>query len=364
MQLLRACVLMLAVLLLADARKSKKAKAKAHRRPNTGNADWQTLLRADDGRRAVDALLARAAGISGGGVALRQEPTEAVVARTLAATTDEWELYSLGASLLHEYSGDQGAVKLGLGLLAHVAGSGGQAATPAGEVSMGAKHKVMSNMMPCKEKGPGSPDCRPFSTLPLPPHPGEKARVRRAVDGWVGERLNGAAIGETISEDGADTDRMAITLLSREPFVATITGFITPDEAEQLVATAGAAISSRVPGGDLCVKPEREQSLARVSTAQSTHRTRHRAASPFRAVVRSRKFVYLFNQSVACFCTGSGAGWKGWGREPTQLDMLSSVSRWRGLPCNEHLNPGETHAASSLTRACILSPHRIEDCCC
>ena len=58
---------------------------------------------------------------------------------------------------------------------------------------------------------------------------------------------------------------MGVTLLSHEPLVATVSGFITPSEAADLVETATLAIKARLPGGDLCVKPGRTESLARVS---------------------------------------------------------------------------------------------------
>ena len=95
----------------------------------------------------------------------------------------------------------------------------------------------------------------------MPPRPGETARARRAVGGWVGEALAGLGVGQSVAADGG----MAVTLLSHEPLVATVSGFITPSEASGLVETAASSIKARLPGGDLCVKPGRTESLARVS---------------------------------------------------------------------------------------------------
>jgi hypothetical protein len=249
-----AGLLLASVVTVTDARKSK-SKLKAKSREGSlrhSTEDWQALLRAGEGRHAADVLLAKA-GTSGGAAVLQHMPTEAVVSRAAVTITDEWELYSLGAALLREYSGNQGPVKAGLAMLGHVAAQGGQAATPAHELSEGTKYKVMSNMMPCKEKGSNAADCHPFRTWPLPPQPEETARARRAVGGWIGEALAGATVSETVSVDGD----MNVTLLSQEPLIATVSGFISPDEASRLVDSASRAISSRLPGGDLCVKPVR-----------------------------------------------------------------------------------------------------------
>lgn len=261
--LLMASLLLVDIGTVADARKSKATpKSKSPRRStrSTTGIDWQALLRAGEGRRAADALLARV-GISGGVTALGREPTDVIVSRAMATSTDEWELYALGAVLLREYSGDQRCVKAGLALLGRIAAHGGPAATPADELGAGIKYKVMNNMMPCKEQGPDAPDCHPFRTLPMPPQPGETARVRRAIGGWVGESLAGATVGETVPAVG----EMVVTLLSQEPLIATVSNFITANEASRLVEITTSAINSRLPGGDLCVKPERTQSLARVS---------------------------------------------------------------------------------------------------
>ena len=145
MQLRLSVLLLFAALLLVDvgtvagARKSK-LKSKSSKLSKS-SADWQALLRAGEGRRAADILLARG-GISGGVAALHRERTEEAVSRVMGATTDEWELYSLGAVLIREYSGDQGCVKAGLELLARVAAQGGQASTPADELSVGTKYRL------------------------------------------------------------------------------------------------------------------------------------------------------------------------------------------------------------------------------
>ena len=181
----------------------------------------QGLVRGGDGRGAVRALLG-----SGGGGGLGSEPTDAALRRAVAAADGgEWQLYLLGAALLREHSGEKEAVKLAMALLKHGAEGGGSAATAALEVMEGAQHRVMANTAPCKQRAEG---CRPFSTLPAPPRPGEHTRIRRAVGGWLGERLDGAALGATARGTG-QSERMQARLLSREPFVATVDGFLSPE---------------------------------------------------------------------------------------------------------------------------------------
>ena len=259
-------LVLLLVLVLAtdsgDARKSKKAKAKA-RRGSGGSAggtlaDAQSLLRQGQGRAAAENLLV-ASGVSGGVAGLTSSKPGAV------ATEDEWELYMLGASLVREHSGSQAAVLAGVEVLKQVVRQAGQAATPAEELSAGTQHKIVGNTSPCKQSKT-SPACRPFSTVPLAPLPGEQARVRREVGGWVGEGLRGAALGEPVTVD-SDAEAVSVTLLSREPFVATVSGFLSPSESAHLVSATSQAIHSRTPGGDLCVKPERVGSLARARDA-------------------------------------------------------------------------------------------------
>ena len=259
-------LLLLLVLVLAtehgDARKSKKAKAKVRRGSGGGGAgtlaDAQSLLRAGQGRAAADALLV-SGGVSGGVAGLTSSKA--------MTTDDEWELYTLGASLVREHSGSQAAVLAGVEVLKQVVRQAGQAATPAQELASGTQHKIVGNTSPCKQSKT-APGCRPFSTRPLAPLAGEQARVRRDVRGWLGERLQGAVLGETVAAASAsDGAGMSATLLSQEPFVATIGDFLSPSEAAHLVSAASQAIHSRIPGGDLCVKPERLASLGRAREA-------------------------------------------------------------------------------------------------